>query len=193
VNPLVDNPPLLCVTTLGILCLSAWIGTFVGRMSRELDEKPEHDIGVVLAATLTLLGLIIGFSVSMAISRYDQRKNYEEAEANSIGTEFVRADLLPADDAEFAEHAIASDVVSSLTDGVVNIFFSHRGYRQPPPRPETGTHRDDDVFGSLWSRYLCGVARSDRHFESPKVRETLSGAKLRRKCRWKRDTGFADA
>ncbi len=43
-----------------------------------------------------LLGLIIGFSFSMAISRYDQRKNYEEAEANAIGTEYVRADLLPA-------------------------------------------------------------------------------------------------
>ena len=32
----------------------------------------------------------------MAIERYDQRKNYEEAEANAIGTEYVRADLLPA-------------------------------------------------------------------------------------------------
>jgi hypothetical protein len=53
----------------------------------------------VQAATLTLLGLIIGFSFSMAISRYDQRKNYEEAEANAIGTEYVRAGLLPAADA----------------------------------------------------------------------------------------------
>lgn len=98
-NPLVDSPPLLFAITLGMLCLSAWLGTFVGRISREPDEKAERDIGVVLAATLTLLGLIIGFSFSMAISRYDQRKNYEEAEANAIGTEFVRADLLPAEDA----------------------------------------------------------------------------------------------
>jgi hypothetical protein len=35
----------------------------------------------------------------MAMSRYDQRKNYEAAEANAIGTEYVRADLLPASDA----------------------------------------------------------------------------------------------
>ena len=58
-----------------------------------------EDFGFILAATLTLLGLIIGFSFSMATSRYDQRKNYEEAEANAIGTEYVRADLLPAADA----------------------------------------------------------------------------------------------
>jgi hypothetical protein len=43
-----------------------------------------------------LLGLIIGFTFSMAITRYDQRKNLEEEEANAIGTEYVRADLLPA-------------------------------------------------------------------------------------------------
>src|SRR5208283_4783289 len=54
---------------------------------------------LVQAATLTLLGLIIGFSFSMATTRYDQRKNYEEAEANAIGTEYVRAELLPAADA----------------------------------------------------------------------------------------------
>ena len=35
----------------------------------------------------------------MAVTRYDQRKNYEEAEANAIGTEYVRADLLNSDDA----------------------------------------------------------------------------------------------
>jgi hypothetical protein len=49
---------------------------------------------------LTLLGLIIGFTFSMAGTRYDQRKNLEEEEANAIGTEYVRADLLPADAAE---------------------------------------------------------------------------------------------
>jgi hypothetical protein len=50
-------------------------------------------------AVLTLLALIIGFSVSMASSRYDQRKSLEEAEANAIGTEIMRADLLPPADA----------------------------------------------------------------------------------------------
>jgi hypothetical protein len=34
----------------------------------------------------------------MAVSRYDQRKNYEEEEANAIGTEYVRVALLPAAD-----------------------------------------------------------------------------------------------
>ena len=43
-----------------------------------------RDLGVILGAALTLLALIIGFSFSMAVTRYDQRKNYEEAEANGM-------------------------------------------------------------------------------------------------------------
>jgi hypothetical protein len=53
-----------------------------------------------LGATLTLLGLIIGFTFSMSISRYEERKHYEAEEANAIGTEYVRGDVLPAGDAQ---------------------------------------------------------------------------------------------
>ncbi|HQR48601.1 MAG TPA: hypothetical protein PL152_04645, partial [Steroidobacteraceae bacterium] len=42
---------------------------------------------------------IIGFTFSMALGRYDQRKAYEEEEANAIGTEYLRAEMLPAADA----------------------------------------------------------------------------------------------
>jgi hypothetical protein len=59
---------------------------------------------VIRTATLTLLSLLVGFSFSMAISRRDQRKNLEEAESNTIGTEYLWADLLaPADRAKVRE------------------------------------------------------------------------------------------
>jgi hypothetical protein len=97
-NNIMNFPILVFVLSLFALRLSARIGASF-RKKRNLEEDEREDFGVVLAATLTLLGLIIGFSFSMAISRYDQRKNYEEAEANAIGTEYIRADLLPAADA----------------------------------------------------------------------------------------------
>ena len=65
--------------------LSAGIGWWFRKQQGVLDEEPREDFGFILAATLTLLGLIIGFSFSMATSRYDQRTNYEEAEANAFG------------------------------------------------------------------------------------------------------------
>src|SRR5271156_6173236 len=93
-----DYPALIFVCCIVVLSVSAWIGARL-RGHKELQGELREDFGVVLTAALTLLGLIVGFSFSMATSRYDLRKNYEEAEANAIGTEYVRADLLPEADA----------------------------------------------------------------------------------------------
>jgi hypothetical protein len=91
-------PFLVFVVSFLILWVSARSGASFYKRRQKLEEDMRHDLDVVMAATLTLLGLIIGFSFSMAVSRYDQRKNYEEEEANAIGTEYLRADLLPAAD-----------------------------------------------------------------------------------------------
>src|SRR5271169_6453221 len=97
-NNVMDYPLLVFVVFFFAMWLSAQIGASVLKTRRNLEEEVREDFGVILAATLTLLGLIIGFSFSMAISRYDQRKNCEEAEANALGTEYARADLLPPAD-----------------------------------------------------------------------------------------------
>jgi hypothetical protein len=57
---------------------------------------------------LTLLVLLIGFSFSMAVNRYDQRKSYEAEEANAIGTEYVRARLLLSTDSEKLRELLGS-------------------------------------------------------------------------------------
>jgi hypothetical protein len=95
---IVGFPWLTLVLTFAMLWLAEWVGATCFKSRLKLKEGERDDFGVVVAANLTLLGLIIGFTFSMAISRYELRKNYEEAEANAIGTEFVRADLLPAPD-----------------------------------------------------------------------------------------------
>ncbi|QNI31930.1 hypothetical protein H7849_23370 [Alloacidobacterium dinghuense] len=81
-----------------VLWLSVQLGSFFGKLRPIKEEDDRSDLDLVISASLTMLALIIGFTFSMAVSRYDQRKNYEEEEANAIGTEYVRADLLPAAD-----------------------------------------------------------------------------------------------
>jgi hypothetical protein len=98
-NPIVNFPLLVFVFSFAAMLLAARIGDALRKKVHRLQEEGGSDFGVVLTGTLTLLGLIIGFSISMAISRYDLRKNYEQAEANAIAIEYVRADLLPAGDA----------------------------------------------------------------------------------------------
>ena len=91
-------PLVVFVFSFALMWRSTWFGASVLRKWRGMDEGMRDDFNTILAATLTLLGLIIGFTFSMAITRYDQRKNYEEEEANAIGTSYARADLLPAAD-----------------------------------------------------------------------------------------------
>jgi hypothetical protein len=98
-DKIIDFPIVILAVSFILLLLAAFAGGLLRRRRRHLQEDELEDFGVVQAATLTLLGLLIGFTFSMAITRYDQRKIYEEAEANAIGTEYVRADVLPAADA----------------------------------------------------------------------------------------------
>ena len=47
------------------------------------------------AAVLTLLGLLLGFTFAMAVSRHDARRQLVVQEANAISTTALRARLLP--------------------------------------------------------------------------------------------------
>src|SRR4029453_6960046 len=47
------------------------------------------------AAVFALLGLLIAFTFSGALSRFDVRRNQAVDEANAIGTAYLRIDLLP--------------------------------------------------------------------------------------------------
>jgi hypothetical protein len=119
-----DFPLLGLVVSFLAMWLAAEIGNALRKRLDPLKEADRGDFSIVLGATLTLLGLLIGFSFSMAISRYDQRKNYEEAEANAIGTEYVRADLLPAGDAAEVRALLKKYLDQRL------VFYTTRDARQ---------------------------------------------------------------
>jgi hypothetical protein len=122
-NP-VDQPFLVLVVSLPTFWFAAWIGASLRARRRAMKEESREDFSFVLGATLTLLGLIIGFSFSMAVSRYEQRKNYEEDEANAIGTEYLRADLLPASDAAKVRELLKSYLEQRI------VYYKTRNERQ---------------------------------------------------------------
>jgi len=98
------HPLFLFIVAFVAMSIGAYAGAALMRRHRQISDEAHDEardeFNVVQAATLTLLALMIGFTFSMAVSRYDQRKNYEEEEANAIGTEYLRAGLLPDTDAQ---------------------------------------------------------------------------------------------
>jgi hypothetical protein len=121
---ILDFPLLVFAFSFIALWLAALAGIFVCKRLRPLQDDERQEFGVIQAATLTLLGLLIGFTFSMATNRYEQRKNYEETEANAIGTEYVRADLLPAADA-----ARVRELLTNYLDQRV-LFYTTRDQQQ---------------------------------------------------------------
>jgi hypothetical protein len=97
-NPL-NFEPFTVVFSLFFFWAMTWLGSSFHKKNQKLEGEDREEFLFILGGTLTLLGLIIGFTFSMAVSRYDLRKQYEEQEANTIGTEYKRVDLLPAADA----------------------------------------------------------------------------------------------
>ena len=156
-----DFPLLVFVLSLVVLWLSAQIGVFWRNRSRPLEEVERTDLATVLTATLTLLGLIIAFSFSMAVSRYDQRKNYEAEEANAIGTEHVRAALLPAANTERVRELLRQYLRQRV------LFYESHDERQLEEIDKDTAALEVELWSTVQAR-SCGAAQPGHGPRSPR-------------------------
>jgi hypothetical protein len=73
------------------------VGRWIGAKHMASDPKGARTgTGTIEAAVFALLGLLIAFTFSGAVSRFDNRRHLIVEEANAIGTAYLRLDLLPA-------------------------------------------------------------------------------------------------
>lgn len=75
-------------------------------LHRAKDEARRAQIGATQGAILGLLGLLMGFTFAMSTARYETRRALVLEEANSIGTTYLRAALLPAPHQQAVEDAL---------------------------------------------------------------------------------------
>jgi hypothetical protein len=156
---IIDHPSIVFLISLCAQWGAAYTGD-VFRRWRPIGKNEREDFNTVLTATLTLLALIIGFSFSMAVSRYDQRKNYEEAEANAIGTEYARADLLRVDDGMKLRELLRKYVKQ-------RIWF----YESDEPLISESANEAQQLQAELWSHVVQAAAAQS----TPVLALTVSG------------------
>lgn len=86
--------PLFGVALVAAFAAAAELGYFAyRRLGRGGLASETGDEGQVLSTALLLLALLLGFTFSMALGRYDERRAQVVAEANDIGTAWLRAGL----------------------------------------------------------------------------------------------------
>lgn len=76
-----------------------WVGTLLGSEIRdrrgEMIHSEERILKTLEGAVLTLFGLLLGFMFSMAVGRYEMRRQLIVDEANALATTWLRTSSLP--------------------------------------------------------------------------------------------------
>lgn len=127
---------------LGFLAAVA-VGYRLGRWkSARSDEGASAHLGVLQAAVMGLLGLLFGFSLSMALSRYEARKGLILDESNDLGTLWLRSEFLQPADREIVTKLLREYVA-------VRIDFHDAGLNQTRLAAVFG--RAEVIQKELWS------------------------------------------
>ncbi|WP_315386053.1 hypothetical protein [uncultured Stenotrophomonas sp.] len=152
--------PLWLITVLLFvaLVLARELGTWL-RLRRRKSTAAAPDKAVdagddkdsVAFATTTVLGLLallIGFTFSLALGRYDDRRTLVLKEANALGTTWLRADLLEATDT-----ARVRDVLRRYVDSRV-AFANANG----AAAEVQANARSVVLQNELWAAVIAGTA-----------------------------------
>ena len=112
----------LALVLAGILFGATALGLVAGRALSHHAETLREPFGVVQAALLTLVGLLLAFTLAMAVTRYEARRAAVVDDSNAIGTAYLRAQTLhePMRSASlrlYPEYADASIALSTAVPG----------------------------------------------------------------------------
>jgi hypothetical protein len=92
-----QSAALIAISLLAAMLLGAELGYRLGRRGHQThNELTRTQIISIQAATLGLLALLLGFTFSMALSRFEYRKQMVVQESNAIGTAALRSQFLQA-------------------------------------------------------------------------------------------------
>jgi multisubunit Na+/H+ antiporter MnhF subunit len=108
-----------------LMLVAAEVAFRLGRNSKASTRvETTSPVSTVVAALLGVLALLLGFTISMAVSRFEVRKQLVLDEANAIQTSCLRARLLPAPEGPRDRESSAQPFLSAL--------FKIRGAEKKP-------------------------------------------------------------
>lgn len=152
--------PLWLITALlfAALLLARELGTWLrvrrrsgaasGRTSDADSADGKDSVAFATTTVLGLLALLIGFTFSLALGRYDERRNLVLKEANALGTTWLRADLLDPTDT-----LRVRDVLRRYVDSRV-VFANAKG----AAAEVEANARSVALQNELWAAVVAGTA-----------------------------------
>lgn len=156
---LIDHRMIALVMVM-VLALAGEIGFRLGCRGRDSKESFRSLMSGTGAAMLGLLGLLLGFTLAMAVSRWDTRRDVIVNEANAIGTVWLRAGLL-----EEPLRADLRNALRSYTDARIALG----GSRSDRAALRAAQRNSESLHASIWST----IERASQPGRSPAVLTSL--------------------
>ena len=149
------------------LSIAVELGFLQGRRRQQaISESVRSQVNGVLASTVGLLALLLGFTFSLAIERYEARNQAVVAETNAIGTTYLRTWLLPADMQEDTRQLLRQYVDALIKEGAVPLADS--AARAPLQNQATR------ISNQIWAQAIKAAERDPRLLTSGLFIQTLN-------------------
>ena len=133
---------LIGLVMVALLLAACEIGYRVGLARQGVPDSLRTLMSGIGGAMLGLLGLLLGFALSMAISRWDARHDVIIEEANAIGTLWLRAGLLGEPLRGELREALHAYTEARIALG---------GSRDRPDALRTARSESEDIHVVIWS------------------------------------------
>ncbi|MCL6698302.1 hypothetical protein LZ496_05840 [Sphingomonas sp. NSE70-1] len=134
----------LAVATFASLLVASLIGYGFRRLERRLTvraEEPEHSQeSYLVGGMIGLMALLLAFSFSIALERFDERRHLVVQEANAIGTSYLRAQML-----DEPHRSRLSSLLVAYTDNRIRLASI------PPDQLTTQLAINDKLLVDIWS------------------------------------------
>lgn len=161
------NELLLVAGLLVGLFITVELGFLYGRKRQAaVTDSIRSQVNGVLASTVGLLALLLGFTFSLAVQRYEARNQAVVTETNAIGTTYLRTWLLPADMQEETRVLLRRYVDVLVQEGQVPLADS--AARAPLQNQATR------ISNQIWSQAIKAAERDPRLLTSGLFIQTLN-------------------
>lgn len=127
---------------LALLILSFGLGYFLRTKSfgsAKATSAEQGQEGLIVSAVMAVVGLLIGFTFSLSVQRFEERRMLVVTEANAIGTAYLRAQLLDEPD-----RTRLSNLLVAYTDNRI-VLAGAQGDRKEL------VERNDRLLAQIWA------------------------------------------
>ena len=149
-----------------MMLLAGETGFWFGSKSRIKGyEETKKRISSLEASVLGVLGLLLGFTLAMAVSRFDTRRVLVLDEANAIGTSYWRSQTIPPPE---------GPAVAALLRQYVDVKLHYFDGGIDPGHLQRSRERTAQLQKELWTQAAASAQRDPRSVPAGLLLESLN-------------------